>query len=150
MNTWKKFLPDVIVVVLFAVISFAYFLTPVIQGKVLYQHDTSAGVGAMQELWQYKEATGETSRWTNSVFGGMPTYQMSPSYHSTDNLSQVMQAYHLWLPENVWFVFAYLLGFYILLRAFSFRKSLAALGSIVWAFSSYFLIIIAAGIAKTA
>lgn len=145
MNTWKKFLPDVIVVVLFAVISFAYFLTPVIQGKVLYQHDTSAGVGAMQELWQYKEATGETSRWTNSVFSGMPTYQMSPSYHSTDNLSQVMQAYHLWLPENVWFVFAYLLGFYILLRAFSFRKSLAALGSIVWAFSSYFLIIIAAG-----
>ncbi|KGF22767.1 membrane protein [Prevotella bivia DNF00188] len=145
MNTWKKFLPDVIVVVLFAVISFAYFLTPVIQGKVLYQHDTSAGVGAMQELWQYKEATGETSRWTNSVFGGMPTYQMSPSYHSTDNLSLVMQAYHLWLPENVWFVFAYLLGFYILLRAFSFRKSLAALGSIVWAFSSYFLIIIAAG-----
>ena len=60
MNTWKKFLPDVIVVVLFAVISFAYFLTPVIQGKVLYRHDTSAGVGAMQELWQYKEATGET------------------------------------------------------------------------------------------
>ena len=52
MNTWKKFLPDVIVVVLFAVISFAYFLTPVIQGKVLYQQDTSAGVGPMKELWQ--------------------------------------------------------------------------------------------------
>ena len=49
------------------------------------------------------------------------------------------------LPEYVWFVFAYLLGFYILLRAFDFRKELAAMGSIVWAFSSYFFIIIAAG-----
>ena len=75
----------------------------------------------------------------------MPTYQMSPSYQSTDGLSQVMNAYHLWLPENVWFLFVYLLGFYILLRAFDFRQSLAALGSVMWAFSSYFLIIIAAG-----
>ena len=56
-----------------------------------------------------------------------------------------MNAYHLWLPDNVWFLFAYLLGFYILLRAFDFRQSLAALGSVMWAFSSYFLIIIAAG-----
>lgn len=56
-----------------------------------------------------------------------------------------MSAYHLWLPDYVWFIFAYLLGFYILLRAFNFRQSLAALGSIIWAFSSYFLIIIAAG-----
>ena len=70
---------------------------------------------------------------------------MSPSYQSTDGLSQVMNAYHLWLPDNVWFLFAYLLGFYILLRAFDFRQSLAALGSVMWAFSSYFLIIIAAG-----
>ena len=75
----------------------------------------------------------------------MPTYQMAPSYHSTDNLTQAINAYHLWLPENVWFVFAYMLGFYILLRAFDFRQHLAALGSIIWAFSTYFLIIIAAG-----
>ena len=57
----------------------------------------------------------------------------------------IMQVYHLGLPDNVWYVFAYLLGFYILLRAFNFRKELAALGSIIWAFSSYFFIIIAAG-----
>ncbi len=75
----------------------------------------------------------------------MPTYQTAPSYDSTDLLTKVMNAYHLWLPENVWYVFAYLLGFYILLRAFDFRKELAALGSIIWAFSSYFFIIIAAG-----
>ena len=75
----------------------------------------------------------------------MPTYQLAPSYESTDALESLGAFYHLWLPENVWYVFAYLLGFYILLRAFDFRQSLAALGSILWSFSSYFLIIIAAG-----
>lgn len=145
MRTYKKFLPDVVVVLVFAIISFAYFLVPVTQGKILFLHDASAGVGSAQELTEYQNRTGETTRWTNSIFGGMPTYQMSPSYQSTDGLSQVMNAYHLWLPDNVWFLFAYLLGFYILLRAFDFRQTLAALGSIMWAFSSYFLIIIAAG-----
>ena len=75
----------------------------------------------------------------------MPTYQTSPSYHSTDLLDKVMDFYHLWLPDNVWYLFAYLLGFYILLRAFDFRRELAVLGSLLWAFSSYFFIIIAAG-----
>ena len=145
MRTYKKFLPDVVVVLVFAIISFAYFLVPVTQGKILFQHDASAGVGSAQELTEYQNRTGETTRWTNSIFGGMPTYQMSPSYQSTDGLLQVINAYHLWLPDNVWFLFAYLLGFYILLRAFDFRQTLAALGSIMWAFSSYFLIIIAAG-----
>ena len=145
MNTLKKCLPDAIVIVIFAVISFAYFFVPVSQGKILFRHDSQASVGLGQELTQYEQRTGEVTRWTNSVFSGMPTYQISPSYNSTDGLSAVMSVYHLWLPDYVWFIFAYLLGFYILLRAFNFRQSLAALGSIIWAFSSYFLIIIAAG-----
>ena len=145
MNTLKKCLPDAIVVALFAVISFAYFLVPVSQGKILFRHDSQASVGLGQELTEYEQRTGEVTRWTNSLFSGMPTYQISPAYSSTDGLSAAMSAYHLWLPDYVWFLFAYLLGFYILLRAFNFRQSLAALGSILWAFSSYFLIIIAAG-----
>ena len=145
MNTLKKCLPDAIVIVIFAVISFAYFFVPVSQGKILFRHDSQASVGLGQELTQYEQRTSEVTRWTNSVFSGMQTYQISPSYNSTDGLSAVMSAYHLWLPDYVWFIFAYLLGFYILLRAFNFRQSLAALGSIIWAFSSYFLIIIAAG-----
>ena len=145
MNTLKKCWPDVLVIVLFAAISFAYFFVPVTQGKILYRHDSSAGRGAGQEVLEYKQQTGEITRWTNALFSGMPTYQTSPSYQSTNGLSQVMEAYHLWLPENVWYLFVYLLGFYIMLRAFDFRQSLAALGSVIWAFSSYFLIIIAAG-----
>ena len=145
MTLLKKCLPDVLAVLLFAVLAFAYFFPADIEGRILYRHDASAGRGAGQEGIEYLQKTGERSRWTNALFGGMPTYQMAPSYGSTDVLTKAVNAYHLWLPENVWYVFAYLLGFYILLRAFDFRQHLAALGSIVWAFSTYFLIIIAAG-----
>ena len=145
MEKFKHCLPDIIAVVVFVLIAFAYFLPADIEGRILYQHDTSAGRGAGQEALEYYQKTGERTRWTNSTFGGMPTYQTSPSYKSTDGLSKVISAYHLWLPDNVWYVFVYLLGFYILLRAFDFRQSMAALGAIIWAFSSYFFIIIAAG-----
>ena len=145
MNTLKKCLPDVIVVALFAVLAFAYFYPADIEGRILYRHDSAAGKGMGQEISEYRQQTGETSRWTNSLFGGMPTYQIAPAYNSGKVLDQVANAYHLWLPDYVWYLFAYLLGFYILLRAFDFRQHLAALGAIVWAFSTYFLIIIAAG-----
>lgn len=145
MTLLKKWLPDMLAVLLFAILAFAYFFPADIEGRILYRHDASAGRGAGQEGIEYMQKTGERSRWTNALFGGMPTYQMAPSYHSTDKLSTLTKIYHLFLPENVWYVFAYLLGFYILLRAFDFRQHLAALGSIVWAFSTYFLIIIAAG-----
>ena len=145
MKTWKKCLPDVVAVVLFAVISFVYFMPADIDGRILYRHDSAAGRGAGQEMLQYQKQTGEQTRWTNALFSGMPTYQLAPSYNSTAVLNKAETAYHLWLPENVWYVFVYLLGFYILLRAFNFRDYMAALGAIIWAFSSYFFIIIAAG-----
>ena len=145
MKSLKAWLPDVLAVVLFAVISFAYFFPADIEGRILYRHDSSASRGAGQEATEYEQRTGERTRWTNALFGGMPTYQMAPSYNSTTVLSKAANAYHLWLPDYVWYVFAYLLGFYILLRAFDFRWYLAMLGSVIWAFSSYFFIIIAAG-----
>ncbi len=140
-----RFWPDALVVVLFAIISFAYFFPADTEGRILFRHDSSAGRGLGQETSEYYEKTGEKSRWTGSAFCGMPTYQSAPSYESSTTLNNVMNAYHLWLPENVWYVFAYLLGFYILLRAFDFRWYLASLGAVIWAFSSYFFIIIAAG-----
>ena len=132
-------------VLLFAVISFAYFYPAVMEDRILSQHDSVAGIGAGQEGKEYYERTGERTRWTNSIFGGMPTYQMAPSYDSTDLLKVVENLYHLHLPTYVWYVFVMLLGFYILMRAFDFKVWMAALGAIVWAFSSYFFIIIAAG-----
>ena len=145
MTTLKKLVPDIVAVLLFAVLAFAYFFPADTEGRILYRHDASAGVGAGQEQLEYYQRTGERTRWTNALFSGMPTYQSAPSYNSTNLLGKVVDAYHLWLPENVWYVFVYLLGFYLLLRAFDFRWYLAALGSVMWAFSTYFLIIIAAG-----
>jgi len=145
MNNLKKCLPDLAAVVFFILIAFAYFFVPVSQGKILFQHDASAGVGAGAELQHYRELTGKDYRWTNSIFGGMPTYQISPSYKSDSGLTFLMKVYQLGLPDYVCWLFLYLLGFYILLRAFGLKQVLSAAGAVAWAFSSYFLIIIAAG-----
>ena len=101
MTLLKKCLPDVLAVLLFAVLAFAYFFPADIEGRILYRHDASAGRGAGQEGIEYLQKTGERSRWTNALFGGMPTYQMAPSYGSTNLLTKAVDAYHLWLPENV-------------------------------------------------
>lgn len=145
METLKKYALDIVAVVAFAVVSFIYFMPADLDGRILYQHDSAAGRGAGEESTEYYQRTGERTRWTNSTFSGMPTYQTAPSYDSTDILNQAINVYHLWFPEYVGLVFIYLLGFYILLRAFNFKQLLASLGAIVWAFSSYFFIIIAAG-----
>ena len=141
----KKILPDLIAIALFAVLSFTYFFPADIEGRILFQHDSSAGVGAGQEAIEYYEETGERTRWTNSLFGGMPTYQISPSYDTTQPLNWVERAYRLFLPEYVQLTFILMLGFYILMRAFGLSVWLSTLGSIVWAFSSYFFILISAG-----
>ena len=141
----KKFLPDLIAILAFIVISFIYFFPATTEDRILFQHDTVAVAGAGQEAKEYYERTGERTRWTNALFGGMPTYQMSPSYDSTEPLTFVQKVYHLFLPNYVWLTFIMMLGFYILLRAFGIPAWLAGLGGIIWGFSSYFFILIAAG-----
>lgn len=145
MNFIKRLLPDLIAVLAFAILSFAYFFPANVEERVLFQHDMAAGAGAGQEASEYLERTGERTRWTNALFGGMPTYQLSPSYDSTQPLEIVKGAYRLYLPSNVGLVFMMMLGFYILLRAFGLPAGLSALGGFIWAFSSYFFILIAAG-----
>lgn len=141
----KKLLPDLIAILAFVLLSFAYFFPADIENRILFQHDTAAGAGAGQEVKEYYEQTGERSRWTNSLFGGMPMYQITPSYDSTKSLQWVQKAYQLFLPDYVCLTFMLMLGFYILLRVFGIPVWLAGLGGIMWAFSSYFFILISAG-----
>ena len=141
----KKLLPDLIAILAFVLLSFAYFFPADIENRILFQHDTAAGAGAGQEGKEYYEQTGERSRWTNSLFGGMPMYQIAPSYDSTKSLQWVQKAYQLFLPDYVCLTFMLMLGFYILLRVFGIPVWLAGLGGIMWAFSSYFFILISAG-----
>lgn len=141
----KRFLPDLVVILGFIILSFAYFFPADIEGRILFQHDTAAGVGVGQEAAEYRERTGEYTRWTNSLFGGMPTYQIAPSYPSTEPLQGLQKLYRLFLPTYVNLTFILLLGFYILLRAFGISPWLAGVGGVAWAFSSYFFILISAG-----
>jgi hypothetical protein len=75
----------------------------------------------------------------------MPTYQIAPSYDSSKPLNVVEDIYHLYLPTYVWYAFVMMLGFYILLRVIGMAPWLSTLGALVWGFSSYFFILIAAG-----
>lgn len=145
MQILKKIAPDVAAIVFFILLGVAYFFTPLSQGLVLTGSDHTGAIGSGVELTEYHNRTGEETRWTNSLFSGMPTYQISPSYHSRSALSTLRSVYELGLPTVVMYVFILLLGFYILMRAIGYKPALSVLGAIAWAFSSYFFIIIGAG-----
>lgn len=142
----KKLLPDLIVVVAFIIISFIYFAPAVMEGRMIAQHDSLAAIGQGQEQREYMERHhGERSRWNISMFSGMPSYQMSPTYDSSKPQDLAKKVYSLFLPNYVYLVFIMLLGFYILMRSMKASPLLSALGAVIWAFSSYFFILIAAG-----
>lgn len=141
----KGFLHSLLGVGILLVITLVYFYPDVFEGNVLRQHDTLQGVANGQEAAAFAEATGETTRWTNSLFSGMPTFQISPSYGSSKLISTVERAYSLWLPNPASLVFIMMLGFYILMLAMRTRWYVALLGAIAYGFSSYFFIIIGAG-----
>ena len=141
----KKYINDCIAIIAFLVISFIYFMPSVLDGRVLLEHDAAAGIGAGEEARVYYEENDERTRWTNGLFSGMPTYQISPSYDSTDNLKLIEKAYKLFLPQYVGYIFIMMIGFYILMRSLKLSPGISCIGGIVWAFSSYFFILIAAG-----
>ncbi|MBO5699015.1 MAG: YfhO family protein [Bacteroidaceae bacterium] len=145
MKILKKLAPDGLAIVVFLLISLFYFTKPISEGLVLGGHDTVASIGQGRELTEYLEKTGERSRWTGAMFSGMPTYQIAPAYKSDAVLSGMKKVYSLGTTGVLSYVFLYLLGFYVLMRAMRFSPLVSVLGAVVWAFSSYFFIIIAAG-----
>ena len=135
--------PHILVLLIFIAISFIYF-SPVLEGKKLDQHDIKTYKGMSKEIKDFRENTGEEALWTNSMFSGMPAYQISVKYKK--NLIQyVDKILTLGLPRPVNLLFLYLLGFYILLLTLKVDYRIAFIGSIAFAFSSYFFIIIQAG-----
>ena len=142
--TLRGVLHVVIAVVAMAAISWAFFPT-VLQGDVLHQHDVLQGIANGQEGVEFQQQTGEITRWTDALFGGMPTFQIRPTYSSTPFLSWVGKLWSLGMPNPVSWLFIMMLGFFILLMAFDVKWYLAVLGAIGWAFSTYFIILIGAG-----
>ncbi|MDP4278585.1 MAG: YfhO family protein [Bacteroidota bacterium] len=139
----KDFLPYMVAILVFYAISLIY-CSPAIEGQQLFQQDSRNGIGMNQEVSNFQKATGEKSLWTGSMFGGMPTYQISPSY-KTFSLMNIRRIFEGGLPAPASYLFLYMIGFFILMCALKVNPWLGMIGGIMFAFSSYFLIIITAG-----
>lgn len=141
----KEFRGTIIAIAIFVITALVYFMPDAFEGNVLRQHDTQQGIAIGQEITKYEQETGELSRWTNSIFSGMPTFQISPRYESSAWVSWISKVYSFGLPVPANLVFIMMLGFYILMKAVKMRWYIAIPGAIAWAFSTYFFIIIGAG-----
>ncbi len=141
----KKIWGIVASIVVMAVIALVYFYPDDVTGNSLNQHDMRQGAAIGHEVQQYAEATGHTARWTNSLFGGMPTFQISPSYPSNSLFDWINGLMGLWLPNPANWLMMMMVGFFILLLALKCRWYVALIGAVAYGFSSYFIIIIGAG-----
>ncbi len=142
---FKKFLPHLVAIAAFLAISCFYF-SPLLDGKKeIQQHDITQFKGMSKEIDDFRKShNGEEALWTNSMFGGMPAYQISVQYHN-NLMKYVDKAFQLWLPHPVGYVFLYFIGFYILLLCLRVNPWIAAVGALAYGFSSYFFIILEAG-----
>ncbi len=140
----RQALPHALVILAFVILSAVYF-SPVLKGKELPQMDNIHAQGASQELRQYEQQTGEKAQWTDSMFGGMPAFQIK-SDPSSNIFNALTSFVRLRLPyTTMGILFLYMLGFYVSLLALGSDWKIAAAGAIAFAFGSYNIIIIAAG-----
>lgn len=149
-DCWRKSWPTVLAILFFAIVSLAYFYPATFEGRELFRNDVEGASGTAQDVRDYESATGEHSYWTNSLFGGMPMYQISPSYPSTKALQEIQNVGTLRAPLNImgnyaWLLFAMMVGFFIFMRSLKQDVIVAVLGALFWTFSSYFVILIVAG-----
>ena len=140
-NVWGTLVSLAVMVI----VASCFFYPDAFEGHTLQQADMQQGAANGHEGAEYQAATGEKALWTNSLFGGMPTFQISPSYPSNSLFTWLNTVYGLFLPAPANLLVMMMLGFYILLLALGLRWYYSLLGAIAWAFSSYFVIIIGAG-----
>jgi hypothetical protein len=140
---YKKYLPHAAAIVVFSIITLIYF-KPLLSGKELKQDDIARHRGMSKEILDYRNVNHTEPLWTNSMFGGMPAYQISTIYPG-NWLGKLDQAFKLFLPHPGGYLFLYCLGFFILLLCLNVNPWLALIGGIAYGLSSYFLIIIEAG-----
>lgn len=139
----KKLLPVGVALILFIILSLTYF-SPVLEGYSFAQGDIKRWQGMAQEIVEYRDTYGTEPLWTNSMFSGMPAYQISVIW-SGNLLKYVDKLFHGFLPLPAGYLFLYLIGFYILLMCLRVDPWLAIVGALAFAFSSYFFVILEAG-----
>ena len=145
MNTGnlKQFVPHIIAVVCFAVLTLLFF-KPLVEGKKLIQGDIVNFKGMSQEINDFRDKYDEEPLWTNSMFGGMPAYQISVKY-AGNFFKSVERWFTKVFPPPSHYLFLYMIGFYILLMCFKVDPMIALIGAIAFGFSTYFIIILQAG-----
>ncbi len=138
----NKLIPHLIALLLFSILSFFYF-KPVLEGKQLIGHDTESWMCMAKETIDYNKNHDDVTLWSNSMFGGMPTYQISMTqpYNLIKYIEDIIHIF----PNTVYNLMLYFIGFYVLLLAFKVKPWLAIVGAIAFTFASYNLIIILAG-----
>ena len=144
---WKKILPYVVGVVVFIAVAMVY-CAPALQGKVLVQGDVNNWKGAAQEARTFYQEEGYSPWWTNSMFSGMPTYQITGSLHTGELRTNLENIAHAGFKGNwqvIGIIFAYFFGFFIMLRCFKVNPWLSIIGGLAIGFSTYFFLIIPAG-----
>ena len=144
---WKKILPYAVAIVAFVAVAMIY-CAPILEGKVLVQGDVNNWKGAAQEARTFYEENGTRTWWTNSMFGGMPTYQITGSLPSGEVRNGMAKIAHLGMEggwEAIGIIFAYFFGFFLMLRCFKVNPWLSIIGGLAIGFSTYFFLIIPAG-----
>ena len=141
-RSFKGFLPHILVVFGFLIISLAYF-NPVLQGKEIFQSDIVQYIGMAKQQNDFRAETGEEPYWTDSAFGGMPTYQLGAYY--PHNYIKKLDSALRFLPRPADYLFLYFIGFYILLLVLKLDYKIAFLGALAFGFSTYLIIILGVG-----
>ena len=144
---WKKIIPYVVAIAVFASIAI-YYCSPILDGKVLIQGDVNTWKGGAQEALEFYDENGYSPWWTNSMFSGMPTYQITGKLPTSAIYSPMEQVARIGLFgdfEMIGIIFAYFFGFFLMLRCFKVNSWLSIIGGLAIGFSTYFFLIIPAG-----
>jgi hypothetical protein len=139
----KNILPHIAAIGVFILFASVYF-SPVWEGKQLKQSDVKQYQGASKEITDYRLMNGEEAMWTNTMFSGMPAYQIS-MIHKGNYMVRVAEVLRLGLPTPVGILFVMMLGFYIMGLCMKLNPWVAIVGSIAFGFASFNILYLGAG-----
>lgn len=143
-SLWPRVQPHVIAIAVFFVVSCVYCL-PAFKGLIVSQHDIEGWKGMAQQSIEFKEKYGHYPLWTNSIFSGMPAFQVLIESKYNITLAWLHHLFTLSLPEPAGLFFLACIGFYILSLSLNIKSKIAILGSLAYAFSSYNAVIVSVG-----
>ncbi|WP_281323816.1 YfhO family protein [Flavobacterium sp. IMCC34518] len=142
MKQLQKFFPHALAIFGFILVSTLYFF-PVLQGKQIFQSDIAQYTGMAKEQNDFRATHHEEPYWTNSAFGGMPTYQLGAKYPH-DYVGAIDDVLRF-LPRPADYLFLYFLSFYILMLVLKADPLKAFFGALAFGFSTYLIIILGVG-----